>query len=275
MKLRNCFLYIVLGISFSTSAQTLTKVWSTTDGLKTPESALFDASSNKIYVSNIDGEPLTKDGNGFISVLGVDGKIEQLKWVTGLNAPKGQGIYNGNLYVADIDELVIINIKEAKINHRIKVENAKFLNDVTVSEDGTIFVSDMQANKIYAYANGKLELWSEDKLINNPNGLWAEKGKLYIGTNQILEATIKSKEIKVLVDKCGGVDGLEKLENGQFIYSNWEGRIFVTKGAESIKLLDTVTDKKNTADIDYVPGKNLVLVPTFMANSVDAYEFKP
>ena len=274
MKLNNCFLYLLLGISFSTSAQTLTKVWSTTDGLKTPESALFDASSNKIYVTNIVGDPSTKDGNGFLSVVGVDGKVEKLKWVTGLNAPKGQAIYNGNLYVSDIDELVIISIKEAKINHRIKVENAKFLNDVTVSEDGTIFVSDMQDNKIYAYAEGKLKLWSEDKLINNPNGLWVEKGKLYIGTGQLLEADIKSKEIKVLVDKCGGIDGLEKLENGQFIYSNWEGRIFVTKGAESIKLLDTV-GKQNTADIDFVPGKNLVLVPTFMANSVDAYEFKP
>lgn len=275
MKSRNYLLNILLLLGLSSSAQTLTKVWTTANGLKTPESALFDAPSNKIYVSNIDGEPSTKDGNGFISILDPDGKINKLKWVTGLNAPKGQAIYHGNLYVADIDELVIINIKDGKISHRIKVENAKFLNDVTVSEDGTIFFSDMKDNKIYSYANGKLELWSDNKLINNPNGVWAEKGNLYIGTNQILEADLKSKEIKVLVDKCGGIDGLEKLENGQFLYSNWEGRIFVTKGNESIKLLDTVADKKNTADIYFIPGKNLILVPTFMANSVDAYQFKP
>ena len=275
MKLKYYFLYLLLGIGFSSSAQTLSKVWSTSDGIKTPESALFDASSNKIYVSNINGDPSLKDGNGFISVLNADGKTDKLNWVTGLNAPKGSAIYDGNLYVADIDELVIINIKEGKISNKVKVENAKFLNDVTVSEDGTIFVSDQKANKIYAYANGKLALWSEDKLIINPNGLWAEKEKLYIGTNQILEADLKSKQIKVVVDKCGDIDGLEKLENGQFIYSNWEGRIFITKGGESIKLLDTVADKKNTADIYFVKGKNLVLVPTFMANSVDAYQFKP
>ncbi|HEY3369727.1 MAG TPA: hypothetical protein VGK10_02700 [Prolixibacteraceae bacterium] len=274
MKTGIYVLYILLGLGLSSSAQSLTKVWTTTAGIKTPESTLFDAKSNKIYVSNIDGDPSTKDGNGFISVLDIDGKVNNLKWVTGLNAPKGQAIYEGSLYVADIDELVIINIKDAKINHRIKVENAKFLNDVTASEDGTIFISDTQDNKIYAFADGKLKLWSEDKLIKNPNGLWAEKGKLYIGTNQILQADIKSKEIKVLVDKCGGIDGLEKLDNGQFIYSNWEGRIFVTKGTESIKLLDTV-GKQNTADIDFVPGKNLVLVPTFLANSVEAYQFKP
>lgn len=271
MKQKVFLLSLLLIVGIVSSAQKLTKVWSTTDGLKTPESVLYDTQSNLIYVTNIDGEASKKDGNGFISILNGDGKMNKLKWVTGLNAPKGQAIHGGNLYVADIDELVIISIKDAKINHRIKVENAKFLNDVTAADDGTIFVTDMQDNKIYAYANGKLNLWLEDKLVNNPNGLWAEKGKLYIGTEQILEADIKTKALKPLVDKCGGIDGLEKISDDQFVYSNWQGRIFVTKGKESIKLLDTV-DKQNTADIDYVPGKKLVLVPTFSGNSVDAYQ---
>jgi sugar lactone lactonase YvrE len=275
MKLKNCLLYILLGLGLSTSAQTLTKVWTTTAGIKTPESALFDAKSNKIYVSNIDGDPSTKDGNGFISILNADGKMAQLKWAIGLNAPKGSAIYKGDLYVADIDELVIINLKDGKIRQKVKVEKAIFLNDVTAAEDGTIFISDSKTNKIHAYINDKIETWSEDKMIKNPNGLLADKGKLYIGTDQLLEADLKTKEIKVLVDKCGGIDGLQKLENGQFLYSNWEGRIFITKGTESIKLLDTVGDKKNTADVSFVQGKNLVLVPTFMANSLDAYQFKP
>jgi hypothetical protein len=50
--------------------------------------------------------------------------------------------------------------------------------------------------------------------------------------------------------------------------------IFITKGTKSIQLLNTV-DKQNTADIDFVPEKNLVLVPTFLANSVEAYLLKP
>lgn len=273
MKPRICVLLLLLGISFLSSAQTLKKVWTTTDGLKTPESVLFDSPSNLIYVSNMDGDALAKDGNGFISILNADGKINKLKWVTGLNAPKGQAIHGGNLYVADIDELVIINIKDAKINHRVKVENAKFLNDVVATDDGTIYLTDTRDNKVYAYANGKINLWLEDKLIKSPNGLWAEKGKLYVGTEQLLEVDLKTKTLKPLVDKCGGIDGLERMENGQFVYSNWAGRIFVTKDKESIKLLDTV-DKKNSADIDYVPGKKLVLVPTFSANSVEAYELK-
>lgn len=274
MKLRIiCFgAFVVFGLN--AFSQTLTKQWTATDGLKTPESVLYDAGSNSIFVSNINGQASEKDGNGFISILEIDGKMKNLNWVTGLNAPKGLAIYNGNLYVADIDELVVINIKEARITDKIKLENAKFLNDVTASEDGTIFVTDMRDNKIYVLENGKLTLWLEDQLISNPNGLWAENGKLYIGTGQILQADIKTKEIQVLVNDCGGIDGIEKLKDGNFIYSNWKGLIFITKGVKSIQLLDTV-DKQNTADIDFVPGKNMVLVPTFLANSVEAYLLKP
>ncbi len=273
MKISSLTLFLLI-ILYSTSfSQKLTKIWSASDGLKTPESALYDDATNSIDVSNINGNASEKDGNGFISVLSADGKIKSLHWVTGLNAPKGQAIFNGNLYVADIDELVVINIKEAKITKRYKVENAKFLNDVTAGEDGTVFVSDMNDNKIYALQQGKLTLWLEHQSLDKPNGLWAEKGQLYIGTGQILQVDISTKKVSVLVDNCGGIDGLEKLNDDNFIYSNWQGRIFMTKGAKSIKLLDTV-DKLNTADIDFVPGKNLVLVPTFLGNSVDAYSLK-
>jgi DNA-binding beta-propeller fold protein YncE len=273
MKRRIFYLGILLAISTASYSQSLTKVWTTTDGLKTPESALYDDATKSIYVTNIDGNHSEKDGNGFVSVLNTDGKMKNLQWVTGLNAPKGQAISNGNLYVADIDELVVISIKEAKITNRYKVENAKFLNDVTASDDGIVFVSDMKDHKIYALQAGKLTLWLDDTQLENVNGLWTEKGQLYAGNAQILQIDIKTKSIKALVENCGGIDGLEKLKDGNFIYSNWQGRIFITKGNESIKLLDTV-DKQNTADIDFVHDKNLVLVPTFSGNSLEAYSLK-
>lgn len=274
MKRRIFYLGILIAMSTVSYSQSLTKVWTTTDGLKTPESALYDDVTKSIYVTNIDGNHSEKDGNGFVSVLNTDGKMKNLQWVTGLNAPKGQAISNGNLYVADIDELIVISIKEAKITNRYKVENAKFLNDVTADEDGTVYVSDMKDHKIYALADGKITLWLDDIQLENVNGLWTEKGQLFAGNASILQIDIKTKSIKALVENCGGIDGLEKLKDGNFIYSNWQGRIFITKGTVSVKLLDTV-DKQNTADIDFLPGKNLVLVPTFSGNSLEAYSLKP
>lgn len=268
------FLFMLMFVSFSDFTQSLSKVWSISEGIKTPESVLFDENSNHIFVSNINGDPSKKDGNGFISLLDQNGKPIKIQWVTGLNAPKGQAIFSGNLYVADIDELVEISIKDARITNRYKVENAKFLNDVTVSDNGTVYVSDSGDDKIYALTNGKIALWLENKILVSPNGLWAEKGNLYIGTKNILQADLKTKKITTVVNDCGAIDGLEKLKDGNFIYSNWEGRIFITKAGKSIKLLDTV-GKLNSADIDFVPSKNLLLVPTFLGNSVVAYQLKP
>ena len=43
------------------------------------------------------------------------------------------GIYKNNLYVADLSEVVVIDIKKGKITNRIPVEGATFLNDIAVS----------------------------------------------------------------------------------------------------------------------------------------------
>lgn len=273
MILRTISLVILLVLSKTCFSQTLVKLWSVSDGLKTPESVLFDPGTNCIYVSNIDGNPTEKDNNGFISLLSPEGTMTKLNWITGLNAPKGQAIFNGKLYVADIDELVVIDIKGSKIVDRMKIPKAQFLNDIAINDDGTIFISDTKGNKIYALHQGKVSVWLENRQIEGPNGLWVEKGQLYIGTNKLLQAEIKTKTIKILIENTGGIDGLEKMKDGNFIYSNWQGRIFVTKGSNPIQLLDTV-NKLNTADIDFIPSKGIILVPTFSGNSVDAYLLK-
>ncbi|MBK9681198.1 MAG: hypothetical protein IPO69_20475 [Saprospiraceae bacterium] len=87
-----------------------------------PESVLFDANNQVLYVSNIEGtEPWGADGKGSIGQLGLDGKIINAEWVKGLQAPKGMGIFNGKLYVADLKEVVTIDIASGKIENRFKV----------------------------------------------------------------------------------------------------------------------------------------------------------
>lgn len=77
----------------------------TVEGFSSPESMITN--SENLYVSNVGKElkPTQKDGDGFISKLTKDGKIEALHFIDGLNAPKGMGIVNNTLYVADIDTL--------------------------------------------------------------------------------------------------------------------------------------------------------------------------
>ncbi len=63
------------------NGQQLQKIWETKGGLATPESALYDDQKDVIYVSNINGNPADKDGNGFISILNSDGTVKTLEWV--------------------------------------------------------------------------------------------------------------------------------------------------------------------------------------------------
>src|SRR4051794_36854678 len=115
------FVAILLMVSFSSSGlfaqkHQLVKKWETDSLLKVPESVLFDKNKNVLYVSNIDGkDPWGKDGKGSIGKVGTDGKIIAAVWVTNLNAPKGMGLLNDQLYVADIDNVVVIDINKGAI----------------------------------------------------------------------------------------------------------------------------------------------------------------
>ena len=44
-------------------------VWTVAADILTPESVYYDAASNALFVSNINGEILGRDGNGYISRL--------------------------------------------------------------------------------------------------------------------------------------------------------------------------------------------------------------
>ncbi len=254
------------------NAQKLEKVWESSAELQTPESVLFDEDNDMMYVANINGDPSAKDGNGFISILNADGSAKELEWVTGLDAPKGMAMYEGKLYVSDIDRLVEIDIESGRIVSRFHAANAVFLNDVAACSNGMILVSDTRTAKIHALINGSLTVWMEGEPLETPNGLFTEMGNLYIGDQNIYEVDMKTKEISKIIADAGGVDGLEKNNAGEFVYSNWPGRVFVHRNGKSVKVLDTTADEIKTADLDFALKHDLVLIPTFFDNKVVAYK---
>ncbi|MCW0481916.1 SMP-30/gluconolactonase/LRE family protein [Gaoshiqia sediminis] len=266
-------LFILLFAGFS-YGQKLVEVWRTGPTLKTPESVLYDAASGIIYVSNINGTSDVKDGNGFISQLLPDGSVKQMEWVSGLNAPKGMAIFNGKLYVSDIDELVEIDIAEARVAARYPAPGSIFLNDVAVCQNGMVFVTDSRTHKIHVLKDNQFSVWMEDENLQGLNGLYTEQGKLYIGSQKIQVADIKTKTLSDLQDGCGGIDGLEKDNAGNFVFSNWAGRIFYLENGKMTKLWDSTEEKINTADVFFAKALDLLLVPTFNDNQVVAYKIE-
>jgi hypothetical protein len=149
----------------------LVKLWETDSVLKVPESVLYSAEDKLLYNSNIDGQPGEKDGKGSIGKTGLDGKIIQVDWVAGLNAPKGLGRYGDLLYVADVDQVVVIDIKKGRIVEHIPVEGAVFLNDISVDSKGIVYVSDTRTEKVHRIEKGKVITFLEG--IKGANGLLA------------------------------------------------------------------------------------------------------
>ena len=256
----------------------LFKLWETEKVLKVPESVLYDARTNLIYVSNINGSPGKKDGNGFITKLSVNGRILNLKWATGLNAPKGMAILNGKLYVSDIDQLVSIGLSSGRLLHKFPAPGAQFLNDVAVDGAGNIYVSDTSGKNsvIYRLKDRKMKVWLKGPEIKKPNGLFYKDGTLYIGNSgdgKIKAVNIKTRKIKTIANIGSGIDGLLLDKEGFFIISDWAGKTsLVKKGGELVTLLDTTERKINAADLGYIPKKRVILIPTFFDNRVVAYK---
>ncbi|GAB3724049.1 SMP-30/gluconolactonase/LRE family protein [Spirosoma lituiforme] len=254
----------------------LVKVWETDTTLRTPESVLYDG-DNTLYVANIDGKPGDLDGSGFISKVTLDGKIENLRWTSGLNAPKGMGLYKKRLYVTDVYRLVCINTENGQAEKTWDaVGKGGFLNDVTIAKDGTVYVSDNQNDKIYRLKDEKWEVWLEGEQLNKPNGVLAVgKDKLMIGSTKIgalQSVDVETKKITTLADGMAATDGIVAEGKGNFFVSDWSGQIFhVSADGTKVQLLDTREQKINSADIDYVANKKLLIVPTFYKNSLVAY----
>ncbi|SFP16664.1 hypothetical protein SAMN03159463_03736 [Mesorhizobium sp. NFR06] len=151
-------------------------------GFEQPESALVDTAHNRIVVSNIVGNPGEADGNGYLSLLSMDGKVVTRHWVGGMDAPKGMAIAGGKLYAADITKVRVVDLASGRLVSTIEVPGAVFLNDMTADSAGKVYVSDMLADTIYRIDGDKSEPFVKDALLASPNGVFADGGRLIVAS---------------------------------------------------------------------------------------------
>ncbi|MDB5228140.1 MAG: ATP/GTP-binding protein [Bacteroidota bacterium] len=272
----SCIFLFFLFVHLPLSAQIhqLQTIWETDAVLKTPESVLYYPKGKFLFVSNIDGKPDEKDGKGSIGKIDLNGKIINVDWVSGLNAPKGMGIFQDKLFVADLTEVVVIDIAKEKIIQHIPVDSAIFLNDITIDKKGIVYVSDTRNFKVHKIENGKVTTFLEN--LQGPNGLLAVDDNLYILDRGNLLITDSSKKITKLADDMDkSTDGIEMVKPDQFVISCWSGIIYyVTADGDKQVLFDKRKEKINSADIGYHRESKTIFVPTFYGDRVIAYKLK-
>lgn len=285
MKFLPAFLALCIFSTTAFAGPKLKPVWKTEPVLMGPESVIYHPGTDALFVSNVNGSPDAVDGNGFISQLSVDGKVLSLHWMDELNAPKGLALNGDYLYVADINELVVIDIANKKIVQRYPAEGAQFLNDVAVDKHGHVYVSDMMTNRIYRLTNDEFKLWFDDPRLESPNGLLVEHDSLIVGSwgkmtdglatdipGHLKKIDLNTLEITSLGDKTpiGNLDGVEADGMGNYLVTDWIGGrlLLVSPNGSSETLIEF---EQGSADHTVMPEKNLVIVPMMLQNDVVAF----
>ena len=258
-------------------SEKLEKKWEL-NGLVVPECIAYDENNNILFVSNIGSKsPGLEDGKGFISKISLDGKIINLKWVEGLNAPKGMTVFHNYLYVADINKLVQIDIELGIIVQSIPVREALFINDVVADNLGFIYATDTKSKLIYKFMENSYKVLSSDSSFLGPNGIIVDNDFLIAGAgNKLVKINPNSGDVNDLILNTGQVDGLAKLDDTTYLISEWKGKIYLAfTNKEKELILDTSPiENMKTADFYYHPELQQIFIPTFFNNSVVCYQFK-
>jgi len=273
-------------IAFSTAASAAApKLLWETKGLAQPESVVEDPATGVIYVSNINGAVMQKDGNGFISRLTADGKMLERQWVKGLNTPTGLALHDRTLYAADVDQLIEINAASGEILKRYDAKGAVFLNDVVVDDDGTVYVSDTPMNTIWRLKDGSFEPWLANDALNGPNGLLIQGKTLIVASLGKVQSQGQKKELGTLLavslddqkvskvgkgELIGNLDGLQAIQPGVYLVTDWAQGALYRVDAKG-KVDELIDLNQGSADLSYLPGKKMLLIPMMLDNSLVAY----
>jgi len=251
----------------------LVELWEAKN-LPVPESVLYSKSDKVLYVSLIDGDASAKDGKGGIALLNLDGTVKNRDWVTGMDAPKGLAIHKDLLYVADIDKVAVVDKVTANVIEEITFPGATFLNDVTVDDNGVVYVSDTRQNKIFVMKNNKPSVFLEN--TPNVNGLRFVDGHLYalVGGGELWKIDRQKKKTVIAKGFELDGDGLEPVGNGDFLATCWGGLIYYVRADGSVEKMLDVRGKMSTADLGYDPESRTLYIPTFGRNSVMAFQLR-
>ena len=170
-----------LALATPAAAQGLTELWRT-GGFAMPESVWHEPSTGQLVVSNIGVFGPDGGADGRLSLLDADGALIAADWVTGLVDPKGMASHDGSLYVADATGLHVIDIATATLARTLVLPSAILPNDVTVGDDGTVYVTDMMGGGILAVAGDQATWLVPQGGLSLPNGIAWHDGLLVVGS---------------------------------------------------------------------------------------------
>ena len=256
----------------------------TTTSLRTPECALPDAKNGVVYISNVEpsGEGYWEDNSrGFISKTEPDGRMRKRWWIGStrddpFNGPKGMCILDDYLYIADNRRLLRVELPEGKRIERIRLPVKEKLNDLAT--DGKfVYLTDTGIGTIYRI--DKMGRRFQLKAPQGVNGITCSAGKIFAVSYDLhdvyeIEPSGRHEPLPFgLAEHFTGLDGIEVLDDGTFIVSDFLGNKVFTISPNR-KRVRTLIKLDAPADIGLDRTRNLLYVPQFMKDQFAVYELR-
>jgi hypothetical protein len=259
----------------------LTALWQV-DNFDQPESVVSAPAEKVIYVSNINGQPTELNGKGYISKLALDGEILEKHWLDNLDAPKGMGIHGDYLYIADMQQVHQVSLSQARVINQFHASQAKMLNDITIADDGTVYISDLLGGGIYRISDNQIAPWFKHDNLPHPNGLLWQQGEVLVASwglgmrndfttetaGRIYKIEVKNLQLVPLAGtkELGNLDGIAKHQNTLYV-SDWiNGALFKIENGKSHKI---AVLKPGLADI--TAADSVLFAPSMLDGKVRAW----
>jgi sugar lactone lactonase YvrE len=272
----------------------LRKVGQTPD-LHGPESARYDRDLDVWFVSNINGTPLGKDNNGYISRLRPDGAPYTVRFIEGgkkgvtLNAPKGLAINGDTLWVADIDVARAFNKRTGALIANVPTQGrARFLNGAAIGPDGAVYMTDTGVlfgpkgevshpgpDQIFRVTRGGVTVALTSPALEGPNGItWDPQRQRFVVVSFLGKGIYGwkpgDKNVEPIGSGPGQQDGVVFLPDGRLLVTSWaDSSLFVLENGQARKV---ATKVPSPADIDVNARDSRVAVPLLMGNRVEFWE---
>jgi len=251
----------------------------TLSGFNVPECALYAPASGIVYVSNIEcgsEEYWADDTKGYISILGKDNRVTTDRWVDSqpdcaIHAPKGMCLLGGSLYFTDNARLMRCTVTDGKTE--VLVSGFRQANDLA-TDGRDIWLSDTAAGKIFC-----ISPQGDQREIMAPpgvNGVTCFGGKLFgvsWDLHEVYELDSSGEKAPVafgLADHFTNLDGIEVLDDGTFVVSDFTGNKVCTISPDR-STVHTLVEIPSPADIGLNRKDGLLYIPQFMKDKVSVY----
>ena len=172
-----------------------------------------------------------EDGDGYISRVRSDGSQQDptMRFITGLNNPRGIHAIDGTLYVCDINRLVGFDIRSQRRVFEVSFEreNVTQLTGIASVNNNTVYLTATDINAIFEVniLTGQYQKWLD---ITAPTGILINNNQMFVssfGTDSLPNGKLgvidmRTKNYTRLTDDEGMFYGLA-LAGRRLYYSDW------------------------------------------------------